>query len=269
MEINRVILLLIFAISCSRNDENFVTVKAGEYEIGDKNKSMNPLKTIKLNSFKISKFEVTNSEFEKFVLATNYLTDAEKFKNGQVFDSSLPEFEWKTDSTAYWRYPQGRKNGNIEGKMNHPVTCISYNDAITYCNWANVRLPLLEEWEVASRGHQNRKSFLDDKKNINQYANIWQGKNHQTIDTIDKYVFTSPVGSFLSSELGLYDMYGNVFELCLNKPEKIKQNKNLVAARGGSWWCSTNSCDFFNSHDIGILDKNASFSNVGFRVVKE
>ncbi len=268
MEIKRVILLLILIISCNRNDEKFVTIKASEYEVGDENKSMNPLKIVALNSFKICKFEVTNREFETFVLATNYITDAEKLKNGQVFDSSLAEFEWKTDSTAYWRYPQGRKKGGVNDKLNHPVTCISYNDAIAYCNWANVRLPLLEEWEVASRGHKNQKSFLGNEKSINKYANIWQGKNHQTIDTIDQYIFTSPVGSFLPNQIGLYDMYGNVFELCLNKPEKINHNKKLVAARGGSWWCSTNSCDFFNSHDIGMLDKNASFSNVGFRVVK-
>jgi sulfatase modifying factor 1 len=65
----------------------------------------------------------------------------------------------------------------------------------------------------------------------------------------------------------LYDMYGNVFEFCTGK---LKQNEsNTIAhARGGSWWCSRNACNFFNSYDIGRVHIHASFSNQGFRVVK-
>jgi sulfatase modifying factor 1 len=66
------------------------------------------------------------------------------------FSPGLKEFEWMNDTTAYWRYPNGKSCGSIEDKMNHPVTSISYADVLAYCKWAKVRLPSLDEWEIAS-----------------------------------------------------------------------------------------------------------------------
>jgi len=49
----------------------------------------------------------------------------------------------------------------------------------------------------------------------------------------------------------------------------MKAQGNIVAhARGGSWWCSTHACHYFNSSDIGRVNIHASFSNQGFRVAK-
>lgn len=269
MEIKQFILIgLLLFISCDKKNESFVKVRGGYYEVGEQNNSMNPKRIVKINDFFINKYEVTNLEFQKFVNETKYQTDAERYKNCQIFDKNLPEFRWKTDSTACWKYPQGQKKGSIQNKMNHPVTCISFNDALAYCKWANVRLPLNEEWEIASRGKENKKSFIKNKKDINLYANIWMSRDHNTIDKKDIYIYTSPIGTYLPNNLGLYDIYGNVFEFCLNKPKNIIKKNNLVTARGGSWWCSEKSCDFFNSHKVGQINKSASFSNVGFRVVK-
>lgn len=270
MEIARIVLLCFIFISCKKEHTNFAHIPGGIFEIGEKDNSINPLQQVSLNPFTIGRYEVTNQEFKYFVEATNYVTDAEKYKDALVYDKSLPEFEWKTDSTANWRFPQGISKGGIEKKMNHPVTSISFNDAMFYCEWANVRLPLLAEWEVASRGIQNQKYFFNEEKatDIHNYGNIWKGENHQSISLNESHVFTAPVGSYLPNSFGLYDVYGNVFEFCLDKPESFLNNKQLAAARGGSWWCSNNSCNFFNSHDIGRIIKQASFSNVGFRVVK-
>jgi hypothetical protein len=49
---------------------------------------------------------------------------------------------------------------------------------------------------------------------------------------------------------------------------KKTESKTIAHARGGSWWCSKNSCGFFNSYNIGWVNIHASFSNQGFRVVK-
>ncbi|HEY4108149.1 MAG TPA: SUMF1/EgtB/PvdO family nonheme iron enzyme [Puia sp.] len=59
--------------------------------------------------------------------------------------------KWLRDSTASWRWPNGKSRGGIEKRLDHPVTTISYRDVQAYCAWAGVRLPTLEEWEVACR----------------------------------------------------------------------------------------------------------------------
>jgi len=188
--------------------------------------------------------------------------------NAMVFQPGLKEFEWMEDSTAYWRYPNGISRGGIGKKMDHPVTCISYSDILAYCKWAGVRLPSLQEWEIACRAGSDSDYFFGNNRNkIKQYANIWHGRNHLTPDSSDGYMYTSPVASFLPNARGLFDMYGNVFEFCTGKL-KESQSNTVVHARGGSWWCSKNACSFFNSYDIGRVNIHASFSNQGFRVVR-
>jgi sulfatase modifying factor 1 len=254
--------------SIAQADRNFVLVPAGKYIIGKKGHASNPRRNIFLKEFYISKTETTNAEFARFVSATSYKTDAERMHNAMVFQAGLDEFEWLQDSTAYWRFPNGSTRGSIENKMDHPVTCISYTDIIAYCKWAGVRLPSLEEWEVACRAGTSTDYFFgDDQKLIGQYANIWHGKKHLQADSSDGYQYTSPVGSFAPNKWGLYDVYGNVFEFCSGKL-KPNQANTVVHARGGSWWCSTRSCSFFNSYDIGRSNIHASFSNQGFRVAK-
>jgi len=246
---------------------NFVEVKAGAYWVGKEGSQRNPLRKVTINAFYIAKYETTNEEFEKFVTATGYKTDAERHHDAMVFEPPLKEFRWIQDTTAYWRYPNGKTRGGIEKKMNHPVTCISYRDIQAYCTWAHVRLPTLEEWEVACRaGTKTDFFFGDDETKIGQYANVWHGHDHMKADYSDGYMYTSPVGSFKPNPWGLYDMYGNVFEFCSGQVSPT-ESKSVAHARGGSWWCSANACDSYNSYAIGQVNIHASFSNQGFRVV--
>lgn len=248
----------------------FVKIIAGKYIIGEKEHTINPLKEIETQAFEISRYEITNSQFLHFVNSTGYVTISEKRKDALVFRLGLDEFEWIKDSTANWRFPNGISEGGIEDKMNHPVTCISYIDAEAYCNWSNQRLPTIEEWEIASRGGRNdsRYFFGDSVELIYEYANIWKGQTHLMLYEGEDYKTTSPVGSYKPNQFGLYDVYGNVFEFCSNIPEEFNRFDNVVATRGGSWWCSLNACGFFNSVDIGRVQKEATFSNNGFRVVR-
>jgi len=246
----------------------FVAVPAGKYVLGKVGRLNNPRRTVTLRAFEISKTETTNEEFATFVKATGYVTDAEKYHNAMVFEPGLPEFRWIHDKTASWRLPNGKTRGDLAGKSQHPVTSISFHDATAYCAWAKVRLPTLDEWEAACRaGTSTDQSFGSDPSLIGKYANIWHGRDHLKPDRSDGFMTTSPVGTFAPNPLGLFDMYGNVFELCTGKVPGDK-NKRTVHARGGSWWCSTNSCCFFNSVDIGSVDLRASFSNQGFRVAR-
>ncbi len=243
-------------------------IPAGIYEVGEKSNIQNPLRKVSINSFYIATHELTNGEFEKFVQFTGYITEAERYKDALVFEPGLEEFRWITDSTAYWRYPNGITRGSIKNKMNHPVTGISYNDALAYCKWAGVRLPSLEEWEIAATAGTPSKYFRKvTLKNIRSYANIWHGNDHLKPDHSDGFLYTAPVASFKPNPLGLYDVLGNVFEFCSGSLPRDNGRK-VAHARGGSWWCSANACSFFNTKDIGSVNPHASFSNQGFRVVK-
>lgn len=268
MEI-RLIFLFLLLSGLAQGQIKFVNIPEGTYQIGMKGSLDNPLRTINIDSFQISEAEITNADFEKFVLATNYITLAERYRNSQVFEPGLEEFRWLQDSTAYWRYPNGVSRGGIEEKMDHPVTGISYWDAIAYCEWAKVRLPTFEEWEVAAKaGSSDVYSEGISAENIQDYANIWHKRDHLTADETDGYMLTSPIKSFKPNAWGLYDVFGNIFELCEGKLIKDGDRK-LAHARGGSWWCSRASCAAFNSVFIGSVHPNASFSNLGFRVVKK
>ncbi|PWU01607.1 MAG: sulfatase-modifying factor protein [Bacteroidetes bacterium] len=250
-----------------QQSDKFVLIPAGMYEIGKEGNSQNPTRKVHIDSFRMAIFETTNQQFEIFVAATHYVTDAEKFHNAMVFQPGLDEFKWLSDSTASWRYPNGITRGGINKIMNHPVTCISYHDAEAYCAWAGVRLPTIEEWEIACRaGTRTDYFFGTNDRSIKSYANIWYGRDHKSADLSDGFMYTSPVGKFKPNPWGLYDMYGNVFEFCSGKISPSEKS-TLIHARGGSWWCSKNSCHSFNSYSIGQAYIHASFSNQGFRVV--
>lgn len=264
-----VLVLLLSAVTAmAQQNKKFVLVPKGIYEVGKAASTQNPLRKVQVDSFRIAIYETTNREFAAFVAATGYITDAEKQHNALVFEPGLDEFRWKNDSTAYWRYPNGISRGGISDCMNHPVTCISYRDVQAYCTWACVRLPTLDEWEIACRaGSRTNYFFGNDDKPIKAYANVWHGHDHKKADYSDGYMYTSPVGHFKPNAWGLYDMYGNVFEFCTGKLTPTE--KPFIAhARGGSWWCSSSACHAFNSYSIGQVHVHASFSNQGFRVVK-
>ena len=277
---NNGFLVALFLMACSgglnkpksgmeRPEASFVEIPGGNYVLGVAGHPTNPVHWTTLESFQISATEVTNAQWEKFIDATGYVTEAERYHNGKTFSPGLDEFKWVSDSTANWRFPFGADRGGIDDKMDHPVTNISYTDALRYCEWAGVRLPTIDEWEVASlAGEQGEWFWGDEFEKMNDYANIWQSKTHQQVTEKEDFLYTAPVAHYKPNAWGLYDMYGNVFEFCSDKPERYKNRDKLACSRGGSWWCARYVCNFFNSIDIGKVHKHASFPNQGFRVVK-
>ncbi|MES1147313.1 MAG: SUMF1/EgtB/PvdO family nonheme iron enzyme [bacterium] len=251
------------------DDAGFVHIPSGKYKVGKKTYLDNPYRTVKLKAFDIAAKDVTNSDFAAFAKATNYVTDGERLHNGMVFEAPLQEFRWMQDKTATWHFPNGITRGGIEERQDHPVTAISYADAEAFCKWAGVRLPTLDEWKVASRAGTTTTYFWgEDPAQIGEYANVWHGRDHLKPDTSDGYQYTSPVGKFKPNPWGLYDIYGNVFQFCSGRLPSDRSSRT-VHARGGSWWCSKNACRFYNSADIGRIDRHAVFSNLGFRVVRK
>lgn len=181
-----------------------VFVPAGEFTMGDNElgDDERPLHQVYLDDFWIDRHEVTNEHFTRFVAEADYQTDAEKAGWGWVRIDS----EWEQVSGADWRHPHG-PDSSIEGKMDHPVVLVSWQDADTYCRWAGKQLPSEAQWEKAARGPD-----LDSKHN---YA--WGDKfdpfkaNTKETGLND----TAPVGTFSpqgDSPYGAADMTGNVWE---------------------------------------------------------
>lgn len=258
-----------FTVSSFAQDLDFVRIEEGTYTVGEDGAVLNPRRTVFIKEFNIATTELTNAAFLLFVEATGYRTTAERYCNAQVFEPGLEEFRWIQDSTACWRFPNGVSRGGIVNKMDHPVTCISYRDAIAYCKWAGVRLPTFEEWEVAAKAGSTGKYFEGaSEEKIEEYANIWHKDDHLKPDFSDGYMYTAPVKSFKANPWGLYDVLGNVFEFCEGRIPQDKGRK-VAHARGGSWWCNRTSCAAFNTVFIGSVAPMASFSNLGFRVVRD
>jgi len=147
----------------------------------------------------------------------------------------------------------GNNPSYFKGK-NHPVDNISWLDAQEYCKKLTeiekgklkageiYRLPTEEEWEFACRAYNG---------DINDYA--WYDKNSNGE--------THQVGQKKPNEFGLYDMLGNVKELC-----KDRYNDDLVGVRGGSYLNSAPNCSTKIRDNAGIRTRS---KGQGFRIVRD
>jgi hypothetical protein len=115
-----------------------VYVPGGTFEMGSTEgiDDEQPVHAVTLGSFWIDKTEVTNDQFERFVQAADYRTDAEKEGTGEVYSDG----SWSEVDGADWQHPSGPET-SISGRMDQPVVQVSWTDATTYCQWAGGRLP--------------------------------------------------------------------------------------------------------------------------------
>ena len=139
--------------------------------------SSRPVHEVRIESFEISKYEVTFEEYDRFTNATG---------RERAFDGG-------------W------------GRGRHPVIKVSWRDAVAYVEWLSARtgkryrLPSEAEWEYAVRaGTETAYSWGNEigrnRANCDGCGSQWDNEQ------------TAPVGSFSANAWGLHDMHGNVWE---------------------------------------------------------
>ena len=249
--------------------DNMVFVKGGTFQMGtnDGYSDEKPAHLITVGDFYISKYEVTVTEFKKFIDATNYQTDADKAGGSSVHDGN----SWFQKNGVNWKCDVAG-NIRLSSDYNHPVIHVSWNDATAYCNWIGGRLLTEAEWEYASRGGNKTNGYKYSGSNtLNNVG--WFDENSYDLGSSHSNYGTHQVGTKSPNELGIYDMSGNVSEWCsdwygsysssLQNNPKVESAGAYRIIRGGCWYHSATYCRVVGrNNSVPTL----THSGFGFRI---
>ncbi len=175
--------------------------------------------TITLPEYRITKTLITNSQYAAFLNETGHRAPDVKPKVWKSYRLIHPFDRTRRHAWADGKIPEGRED--------HPVVMVSYDDALAYAEWLSGktgqtwRLPTEKEWEKAARGTQGH---------MFPWGDTYEPAN---LNSHDKGPFdTLPVGSFPKgdSPFGLVDAAGQVFEWT-----STPSGKNRFRVKGGSW----------------------------------
>lgn len=263
-----------------------------------------PARRASLASFELDRHPVTNRQFERFVAETGYVTvaerelpssdfpqldDAQRAAGSLVFTPTAGPVDladwrqwWSWVPGACWRSPYGPHSG-IQGKADHPVVQISFEDAASYAAWAGKRLPSETEWEYAARGGLDGAVYAwgnEPQEPGNLMANTWQGNFPYCNTGANGWVGTSPVGSFPANGYGLYDMIGNVWEWtvtpfdskspapCGCSPVADVSSSPDLTLKGGSHLCAPEYCFRYRPAARSAQNRDSATSHIGFRCAR-
>ncbi|GAA2244584.1 formylglycine-generating enzyme family protein [Herbiconiux moechotypicola] len=269
-----------------------------------------------IESFWIEEYAVTNSRFAEFVQDTGYVTVAERpldpadfpgaspadlLPGGMVFTQTagpvdLSEFRhwWTWVPGASWRTPLG-PGSSLEGRGEHPVVQVAFEDASAFAEWAGGRLPSEAEHEYAALGGTSGRRFAwgdDPYPDAAPRANTWIGRF--PYDNRGRFgADTAPVGSFPANGYGLFDMIGNVWEWTGDhySPRHVVpgvvvpdagSRVNLLGTdgpvpgaparrvlKGGSYLCSPDYCLRFRPAARSPQTEDSASTHIGFRVARD
>ncbi|HIE38682.1 MAG TPA: hypothetical protein EYH30_05625 [Anaerolineales bacterium] len=209
-----------------RDFDEMVEVPGGAFLRGEERESAMVM------AFRIARYPVTNGQYARFLAANPH------------YPVPFLDEEW---ARPYNWDPQARTYP--EGKANHPVVLVSWEDAVAYCAWAGVRLPTEEEWEKAARGEDGRtypwgEGFDPARANVRESG----------------VGGTTPVGAYPdgASPYGLFDCAGNVWEWTATP-----HDEDEMILRGGSWNFYANDAHTFSRERA---HRSYRSNRIGFRV---
>ncbi len=144
-------------------------------------------------------------------------------------------------------------NSQNAARGGHPVNCVDWNQAMTYCNYIGARLPTEPEWEYAARGTDGRRYPWGNQPPNARLLNACGDECVAYATTVhnetkkamypgnDGYAETAPVGSYPrgASPFGILDMAGNVYEWTSSPYCNYPQHACATPYRmyrGGGWY---------------------------------
>jgi formylglycine-generating enzyme required for sulfatase activity len=307
-----------------------VWIPGGEFTMGSTDPLARPdeapVHRVRVDGFWMDATEVTNAQFAAFVKATGYKTVAERPVDWEELKKQLPEGTpkpademllpgslvftppdhpvdlnrydqwWAWTTGADWRHPEG-PGSSIEGKDNHPVVHVAYEDAVAFCTWAGKALPTEAQWEFAARGGLDHTvNVWGDEPVDATRCNIWQGHFPDKNTAEDGFARSAPVKSFPPNGFGLYEVAGNVWEWCsdLYRPDtyarrRLEHGKDAVVEnptgpttsfdprnpdapesrvhRGGSFLCNDTYCASYRPSARMACSPDTGMQHLGFRCV--
>ncbi len=247
---------------------DMVPIAGGSFAMGsnDGDGDEKPVHTVKVDAFCIDVTEVTAGSYATCAHEKGCAPAATHVS----WSGITPEEESRGSATC---------NGGHTDRVEHPMNCVSWEEAEAYCRWAKKRLPSEEEWEYAARGTEGRvypwgmeppsearlnacgeecarAAGLEDRGAVPLY--------HAS----DGWVTTAPVRSFGAGKTsaGVYDLAGNVWEWTSSAYCPYGDAACTAAARvtrGGAW-----NSDARSGVRSADRDKNAAgarANDVGFR----
>ncbi|MDH3326494.1 MAG: formylglycine-generating enzyme family protein [Gammaproteobacteria bacterium] len=247
-----------------------------------------PAHKVKVPDFLIDKYEITNKEYQKFLLAVDRKPPPSWLQNGYVLNAqedkllkvdveqlrvlALKIFKIDADTRLM---DKAALFSVIDKRLreldDEPVIEVNWFDGDSYCKWAGKRLPTEVEWEKAARGVEG---------NEFTWGNKWApGLSNAGEETWNDGV--APVGSYPKdkSPYGVYDMAGNVSEWVDNwyqpypggdyKDDNFGEKFRVL--RGAGWGREGHYAmhQFQRAAYRFYLTPDARFDDVGFRCAKD